>query len=184
MIRKLLPLLLLLATGLPGTASGLVMRRLSLDELMDGADRVVLGRVESVESTWSARRRTVLTRIRFSMEKNIKGEGADLTLRLLGGTAKGLRVVMSGMPVLAPGDHLLLFLRMVDGEQDYFLFGMAQGVFRVRPGPDGAPVAVQDSASVFLMSPDEQGALRPVRSLPLRIDLDDPDHASPAGGRP
>lgn len=114
-------------------------RQLSLEELVDLSQEIVVGRVSSSAARWQGR--LIVTTTTIEVQEPIKGDpGPELEITQLGGTAVhpkiGAPVTMtvSGQVVFRPGEEVLLFITETKpGIRS--LVGGAQGRFKVQKDP-------------------------------------------------
>jgi hypothetical protein len=131
-VTLLLVLVLALAWTLPALAS--VARRLSLQELADSSDRVVLAHLETSESAWGPEHRRIYTTSTFSIDEVLAGpESERVVLVLPGGTVGRWSQRALGVPTFEPDEPVVLFLR---GEQRLVPVGLNQGVLELDPDTD------------------------------------------------
>ena len=135
MRTRLLPLLtLVLAIAWALPAAGSVARRLTLQELADSADRVVLAHLETSEAAWGPDHRRIYTTWTFTVDEALAGPDGDrLTLVLPGGTVGRWSQRAFGVPDFEPGEPVVLFLR---GDPRPVPVGLNQGVLRLDPDTD------------------------------------------------
>lgn len=134
----------LVAMLLPGLVSVLLLqsgwaasqRPLSLEELVETANEVVVGRVMHSEARWHGR--LIVTVSTVEVEEPIKGQpGAQIDITQLGGTAihprlgKPVTMTASGYAALRPGENVLLFVHKTRDDRRQ-LVGGAQGKFVIR----------------------------------------------------
>jgi hypothetical protein len=101
-------------------------------EIVAGSQIIVYGRVESVRSEWSGDRRRIDTIVTVAARSYLKGgPGDSVTFRVPGGEIGRYRNVMVGAPAFHPGEEAVLFLSG-SGPSIAHVFGLSQGVFRVR----------------------------------------------------
>jgi hypothetical protein len=112
-------------------------------EIVAGSDIIVYGRVAEVRSEWADDRRRIDTVVSVDAASYLKGgPGRVVTFRVPGGEIGRYRNVMVGAPEFRPGDEAVLFLRG-RGPSVAHVFGLSQGVFRVRvEGRTGLRVVV------------------------------------------
>lgn len=129
------------------SASGSVVRALSLPQLVEQSDAVVVASVESAASSWLGGR--IVTDSVVVVGDGLDGASANarLVVRTLGGEVDGIGQRVFGEPQLRAGERYLLFLEAYPGASagsSTALFrpvGMSQGALPVIEGPDGANVA-------------------------------------------
>ncbi|MFH1723989.1 MAG: hypothetical protein ABII00_05130 [Elusimicrobiota bacterium] len=131
-LRLVMPAVLLLTTS---PAWGTILAKLGLDHMIESADLVFVGTVESVETRWTPERTDVFTFVTFADLDILKGSleagATTFTLRQTGGTIPDLGTEeVIGSPRFEADQRVLLFVegnlrRMVP------IVGMGQGVFHV-----------------------------------------------------
>ena len=131
--------LLVLIVFFTGTSLGISVRSVNLDELVGLSERVFLGRVAGVKSSFDSRIGINVTSYTFIVTEGLKGvkTGDTIHVRQVGGTA-GAPSPVSGLPVYRKGGEILLFLH---GDSRLGLtspVGLLQGVFREVKMPDGS----------------------------------------------
>jgi hypothetical protein len=86
-----------------------------LAERADGAERVVVGRVNSVTGAWRTNDfgdRLIVSTVRVSVEESLKGDAATtLDVEVEGGTVGNLTLRVSDITPLAPGDRAVFYVR-------------------------------------------------------------------------
>jgi hypothetical protein len=101
-------------------------------EIVAGSQIIVYGRVVEVRSEWSEDRRRIDTIVTVEAGSYLKGgPGGTVTFRVPGGQIGRYRNVMVGAPSFQPGEEAVLFLN-ASGPSVAHVFGLSQGVFRVR----------------------------------------------------
>ena len=186
--RLLGPVVLLaLASG----ASGSVVRVLSLPQLVERSDVVVVASVESAASAWVDGR--IVTDVVVVVGEGVAGAaaGGRLIVRTLGGEVDGIGQRVFGEPQLRSGERYLLFLETLpSGDASssaatalYRAVGMSQGALPVVDAPGGATVAPNPDLPE-LVEPGAQMSVRPWldASRPLADVLADVRAALPAAG--
>ncbi len=119
---------LLFAPGLRAT----VLVPAEFREIVAGSQIIVYGRVVDVRAEWSDGRRRIDTLVSVQAGSYLKGGPASVvTFRVPGGQIGRYKNVMIGAPEFQPGEEAVLFLR-ADGPSVAHVFGLSQGVFRVR----------------------------------------------------
>jgi hypothetical protein len=120
------------------SASATVVIPASFEEMVDGSELVVYGRVRTVRGQSTAGRQSIESVVTIDVTATIKGQpAATVVFRVPGGEVGRYRVVMVGAPVFEEGDEVVVFL---DGRAPALPmpFGLYQGVYRV-DRQDGAP---------------------------------------------
>jgi hypothetical protein len=101
-------------------------------EIVQGSQVIVHGRVLEVRSDWTDDRFRVETIVTLEAGAYFKGgPGERVTFRVPGGTIGRYRSLMVGAPEFRVGDEVVMFLKS-DGPSVPHVFGLSQGVFRVR----------------------------------------------------
>ena len=104
-------------------------------EIVAGSQVIVYGRVTDVRAEWSDDRRRIDTIVTVEAGSYLKGGPGDtVTFRVPGGQIGRYRNVMIGAPSFEPGEEAVLFLS-ASGPSVAHIFGLSQGVFRVRVDP-------------------------------------------------
>jgi hypothetical protein len=122
---------LLLTPGLHAT----VLLPAEFREIVSGSQIIVYGRVSDVHAEYSDDRRQIDTVVSLDAAAYLKGgPGAVVTFRVPGGQIGRYKNVMVGAPEFHPGEEAVLFLS-AQGPSVAHVFGLSQGVFRVRVDP-------------------------------------------------
>ena len=169
---------LLLPALLAPAARASVVMPLGLDSLIDGSDRIALGRVESQVSRWTTDHSAIYTDVTVRVLQPLKGEvvaGGTVTVRREGGVVGNIGMKVSGAARFAEGEEVLVFLER-RGEA-LWTVGMAQGKMRVA-SVAGQRVAIRSAAGMaYTQAPAvEEPVVQPLDAVMARI-------AARAGGR-
>jgi hypothetical protein len=122
---------LLVAPGLHAT----VLVPAEFREIVSGSQIIVYGRVSDVHAEYSDDRRQIDTVVSLDAATYLKGgPGAVVTFKVPGGQIGRYKNVMVGAPEFHPGEEAVLFLQ-AQGPSVAHVFGLSQGVFRVRVDP-------------------------------------------------
>lgn len=137
------------AMSWPTPAEATVMVEVPLERLVDDADAIVLGRVQSVDVQMVLRDGSVEpnTLAGVRVERWLKGNGGgNVTVRELGGVHRAGGMWIDGTPRYRVGEEVLLFLvHHPEHPGDYRTYAMAQGKLLVRRGVPGTPdIALRD----------------------------------------
>ncbi len=101
-------------------------------EIVNGSQVIVQGRVADVRSDWTGDRFRIETIVTLEVGAYLKGgPGEAVTFRVPGGTIGRYRSLMVGAPEFRVGDEVVMFLKS-EGPSVSRVFGLSQGVFRVR----------------------------------------------------
>jgi len=130
-------LVICLAAGAVATLASTVVP-MSLREVAGQAHRVVVGRIERIDSSRDAATGRIVSRVEISETRNLAGEPLGrLSFEMTGGTAGDLRQWIAGFPVLNVGDELVLFLAESTSTPLGPTVGLWQGVFFVERDASG-----------------------------------------------
>jgi hypothetical protein len=115
-------------------ASATVLVPAELREIVAGSEVIAYARVIDVRAEWADGRRWIDTVVTADVVSYLKG-GSDvtepITFKVPGGRLGRYRSVFVGAPVFQRGDEAVVFLKP-HGDDLPDLFGLNQGVFRVR----------------------------------------------------
>jgi hypothetical protein len=158
-LRTLASLAVIALASVPAGAT--TLRRAGVRELAAASSTVLVGRVLDARSYWNEERTFILTDVRVTARKVLKGNSGqeDVIVTLLGGTVDGeTTLVMAGAELQAGRDYVLFL-----GEADLpgargvrTVPGHSQGVFEIVAGADGATRAVSEAVRHGLV-PDRHG---------------------------
>ncbi len=112
--KLLLMLLLCVLTLFMGSGKAdALMFKMSLEDLTDGADSIVVGTVVRTSSQWNHEVTSIYTEVVVSVEEYVKGadHNQEITILVPGGEADGIIEVVSVMPVFTVGEQVMLFLK-------------------------------------------------------------------------
>lgn len=120
------------ALAAPATVRATVLVPAEFREVVTGADIIAYGRVVETMVESSADRKRLETLVTLRVGTYLKGEaGETLVFTVPGGQIGRYRHVLVGAPQFAPGEEAIVFLNR-RGEGRPVVFGLNQGVFRVR----------------------------------------------------
>lgn len=130
-------LALFLALAAPAAAAS--VRALNLEEMMQLADRVFVGKVVGVRVAFDDATQRPARFTTFDVLRPVKGHlGATVTVKQLAGQLPGQTVLPVGLPAFHKGQELVLFLHG-DSSLGYTSpVGLSQGQLTVRTAPNGA----------------------------------------------
>jgi hypothetical protein len=105
-------------------------------EVVAGSTIIAHVQIVEVRPEWADGRRRIDSLVSASVVSYLKGgnSGRTIAFKVPGGELGRYRSVTVGAPVFKPGDEAVLFLSSSDGAPLH-VFGLNQGVFRVRPDP-------------------------------------------------
>ena len=165
--------LLLAGVGVPVLVSGLeatTVKQLSLEQMVRGSHRIMLGRCVSQETYWNKTRTRIYTATRFAVTEDLKGDSrGTATVVTVGGTLDGLTQVVSGTPTFRVNEEVLLFLEAGKGGH-WILMGLSQGMFRIAADRRGVKTAHHASSGLHLVSASAETSDQ--TPIPSRVELD------------
>lgn len=170
--RKL-AFLLLTGVGVPVLVSGLeatTVKQLSLEEMVRGSHRIMLGRRVSQETYWNKTRTRIYTATRFAVTEDLKGAFRETaTVVTVGGTVDGMTLVVSGTPSFREHEEVLLFLE-AGKSGNWILMGLSQGMFRIAADRRGVRTARHASSGLHLIPGSPQSSSQ--TPIPNQVELD------------
>ncbi len=168
-----LTVLLLAGVGVPVCAPGVeatTVKQLSLEQMVRGSHRIMLGRRVSQETYWNKNRTRIYTATRFAVAEDLKGEfRGTATVVTVGGTRDGLTLAVSGTPTFRVNEEVLLFLEAGKGGH-WILMGLSQGMFRIAADPRGVRTAYHASSGLDLIPASPESSSQ--TPIPGRVELD------------
>lgn len=132
---------LLLLSGLAGLARATIVEALSLSDLVERSEHVVVASCVDIRSHRDASRR-IVTDYTLQLEEVMRGpahSGDTLVMRSLGGVEGDIGMHVEGEPRLTPGTRYVVFLRRLS-DGTLRPVGMSQGVMEVEERADGPAV--------------------------------------------
>jgi len=99
-----------------GASSG---RIATLDERIDGSQKVVVAKARSVNASWRENTygdRVIVSRVLLDVEETLKGPASSnaIWMELEGGTLDGFTLRVSDLPTVVPGKRAVFFLEQND----------------------------------------------------------------------
>jgi len=133
-------------------ARATTLKRMSVPDLSRAAHVIVRARCVTSSTRWDAGE--IWTFTTFDVEETWKGSApAQITVRLLGGSAGNFTSTVSGVPRFAPGEELILFLERTPA-QDFSIVSWMQGTFRIAHNrTTGEEIVTQDTAAFPVFDP-------------------------------
>jgi len=134
---------------IPILSHATTVERLSLDDLVKKANRIVIGKVANARTHWSSDRRLILTTYTIEVAETMKGQtGRTAEFTTIGGKIGDVELHVAGMPNLDPGEDAVVFIEQTRTFST--VVGLGQGKFSIRNGevsnaiddltfPDGRP---------------------------------------------
>jgi hypothetical protein len=104
-------------------------------EIVAGSDLIAYVRIDDVRPEWADGRRRIDSVVTARIVSSYKGAAAEtVSFRTPGGELGRYRSITVGAPTFRAGDEAVLFLTSTPGAPMQ-VFGLNQGVFRVRQDP-------------------------------------------------
>ena len=121
----------LTVTMLAAPAFATTAVRMDLEQLVQEADLIVQGHVQSVYCQWDEARRLVFTYISILVDEPFKGERRESVLiRQVGGTVGTIQMSVAGVPQFKSGETAIVFLKRQAGGT-FQVVGMNQGLYEI-----------------------------------------------------
>ena len=135
---------LLMGVGLFPGLGEMAMVDLSLEQLSQEADTIVLGTVTKRVSAWNNLHTAIYTNVTVTVDEAIKGApGSELIVQIPGGTVGDIGMRTSTAPEIHDRDQVILFLQTASVPAS--VAGQYQGAYTVSNGTvtrDGQSVGV------------------------------------------
>jgi hypothetical protein len=121
----------LMVAILAAPAFATTVTKLNLEQLVQRADLIVQGQVESVYSQWNEQLRLVFTYVSIRVDEPLKGGSRQSVLiRQIGGTVGDIQMSIAGVPQFKPGETAIVFLKH-QGVSTFQVVRMNQGLYEV-----------------------------------------------------
>lgn len=133
--------------------SATVILYLTLEELVQRAELIVIGRCEEKTSEWGVEREKIYTYITIAPERCLKGSECPplVKIRLLGGRVGDMALTVPGTPRFQKYERVFLFLRRTPAFF-YHVIGLSQGKFTIiRKGKNNALFVKRNLSNLELL---------------------------------
>lgn len=117
-------------------------------QLVGDAEQIFVGTVSALESK-KLPAGAIVTDVRFSNLQVIKGEAADIVLRVLGGEVDGLRLEFPGVPQFQRDTRYVVFAQG-NGKDMFPVVGGPAGLFQIAAAQAGGGPIVLDWSGMAL----------------------------------
>ncbi|MFH0767968.1 MAG: matrixin family metalloprotease [Chloroflexota bacterium] len=108
-----------------------LMLKLTLEDMANQADSIVVGSVVQSSSAWNAEHTRIYTTVTIAVEEAIKGvTGNTVTITVPGGEAEGITEYVSDVPSFEQGERAVVFLDQVSDTR-FEVYGQVQGKFNI-----------------------------------------------------
>jgi hypothetical protein len=157
--------LALLLTCCTMPLQGATLERLSLEDMISRSTAIVRGTVTGSYAAFSGP--AIYTHYSIQVSERLKGGGnGSIEVVVPGGVAGGLRMSVSGAPVLNTGDEFIFFL--YTGKSGLTsIVGLTQGLFSLAKGASD-PTATRTASRELMLDPI---TARPVKDETLVMPL-------------
>ena len=164
---------ILAATVVPWTqVEAATVEAMTLDEMSQRAEAIVVGRVMGSRAEWNAPRTRIYTYVTFEVERFLKGGAGDreITIRLWGGQVGGFTSLVPGTPQFVDGEEVLLFCSGSRARVPTVL-GLSLGKFTITRDAAGEKILKRDISGLVLKNYRTDS--RPLGAPPTRYRLSD-----------
>jgi hypothetical protein len=121
----------LVVAVLAAPAFATTVAKLNLEQLVQRADLIVQGEVQSIYTQWDDERHLVFTYISIRVDEPLKGERRQWVLiRQVGGIVGTIQMSVAGVPQFKSGETAIVFLKRQD-DSTFQVVGMNQGLYEV-----------------------------------------------------
>ncbi len=134
-MRRMKSLMVLISMAVMTIAAGATtVVPMNVDELSAASTQVLVGRAGESWSAWDSAHHTIYTYTRFNVSQTLKGQAAQtVTLKQMGGSSGGTRLVVHGIRYFQPGEKAVVFVHASEaGDGTMVITGLMQGNFQVR----------------------------------------------------
>jgi hypothetical protein len=153
-------------------ASATVLVPAEFTEVVSGSAIIAHARIVDVRAEWADGRRWIDSVVTADVVAYLKGESEQQTIsfKVPGGRLGRYRSVVVGAPTFVRGEEAVLFLKS-HGDELPDVFGLNQGVFRVRVDPGTGQRIVVPPVLKSDLSPEPQRVVRgAVERKPLTFE--------------
>jgi len=155
----------LVLTGMLPPASATTLQRLGLDEIIKKSTSIVRAKV--LGSAGALVGQDIYTYYQLQVLEDLKSAGVQRTeVAVPGGSARGLRQIVAGAPVLKTGDEYIFFLWTSPSGLTQVI-GLSQGLFSVVQNAAGDVVVVRRAASELML--DKSGRVVSDQDVLMRL---------------
>lgn len=140
MARMTLPIAAVLLFA-PVAAEATIVRAVELDQKVETASTIVVGKLLNQQSRWDAGHKNILTYSTFRIDQTLKGQPAqEITIVTPGGTVDNIAQEIIGVPQFKEGEEHVLFVRNTNSGPTVAY--LEQGDYRVEKDDRGERMAV------------------------------------------
>ena len=130
-----------------------IVRHLTLEDLIEQADLIVIGEYQGKTSAWDVERKRIFTYITIDPKRCLKGNECPphLQIRQMGGVVDDIAMTVAGTSSFYPNEQVLLFLQKRSAHY-YQILGLSQGKFTIlHRGKEDAAYVQRDLRSLTLL---------------------------------
>jgi len=130
MTKKRIVFFFIFVFWLTTTSHATTVERLSLDDLVRKAHKIVIGKVSHARTHWSDNGKVILTTYTIEVQESIKGQTSRTQeITTVGGKIGDLILNVAGMPSFEDGETAIVFVESAGGYST--VLGLGQGKFTV-----------------------------------------------------
>jgi hypothetical protein len=130
-MKTLIGTLLMAAVLTTAPAFATTVAKLNMEQLVQRADLIVQGQVESVYSRWDEARRLIFTYVSIRVDESLKGSAPQsVVIRQIGGSVGTIQMSVAGVPQFRSGEMTVVFLKRQD-DSTFQVVGMNQGLYQI-----------------------------------------------------
>lgn len=154
----------LLAVGILLPASGTMLQKLSMDEMIQKSTLIVRAKVTGSHAAFLGR--DIYTYYQLQVLEGWKLAGQQIEVAVPGGAARGLRQLAPGSPSLNPGDEYVMFLWTSRSGLTQII-GLSQGLFSVKLNSAGDAVLIRPAGADMML--DKSGKVVSDEAVTIRL---------------
>ena len=124
----------ILLTLMVAQTLGITWEDITQEKLVSGAELVIIGEVEEIQSRWNAERTRIYSFVTVKVMRELKGSSPEdkLTIRVRGGTVGNMSVRPTYVPSFEIGETILVLLRHRGDKRTFYIPGHKMGKFTIR----------------------------------------------------
>ena len=120
-----------------------------IQSLTQQADAIVVGKVSTVRSEWTADKTRIVTKVSVDVDEYVKGQPAGKTMVIthLGGEVDGVGELYSSAPHFSPGEDVLVFVKK-DSKNNLTVAGGNEGKIKITKNESTGERMIQGNVSL------------------------------------
>jgi hypothetical protein len=155
---------------LAGSAAATTVLQMEIEDMIPMAPLVLVGEVNQIESSYTADKTRIYTRVWISPTEVLKGpaQTGTVVVKTIGGQVGDTVAFLPGAPRFERGERVLVFLEPRQDGEGYLTIGFFQGKFKVFNDPKtGREMLLRDTPTqgVSVVARDANHFDSPARSL-------------------